>query len=76
MSHDLIDTRSLEAHVLMASRVEQNPALRGLALETLDRWMARPFAFIPYFQKWRDLLVSERDGLLATPASTPETGGT
>jgi hypothetical protein len=63
-AHSRIDQRSLEAHVLMASRVEEEPSLRATALATLDRWMARTSASTPYLEKWRCLLLGDVAELL------------
>jgi hypothetical protein len=69
IAHHQIDARSLEAHILMASRVEKEPSLRAIALTTLDRWMVRSSASTPYFMKWRELLLGDLAKLLAVMRS-------
>ena len=72
MSHELIDARSLEAHELMAARIERDPSLRSIALATLDRWMGRRTASAVYLKKWRALIEGDLEELLATMRSRSE----
>ncbi len=64
-SHAMIDARSLAMHTLMSDRIEKDPALRAKAIETLDRWQAKPNSADPYFNRWRALLHGDLHDLLA-----------
>ena len=72
-THARIDARSREAHILVAARIERDPALRHIALENLDRWMARGSRSQPYFLKWRELLMGDLAKLLEVMRSDAET---
>lgn len=72
MSHEQIDARSLEAHELMARRIERDPSLRRIALATLNRWMERRNASALYLERWRALIEGDLEELLATMRSRSE----
>jgi len=72
-THAHIDARSREAHILVATRIEQEPALRQIALENLDRWLSRGSRSQLYFLKWRELLLGDMAKLLEVMRSDAET---
>jgi len=72
LTHGHIDARSREAHVLVAARIEQNPELRQIALENLDRWMSRTSGSEPYFLKWKEFLKGDLAELLRAMVSDTE----
>jgi hypothetical protein len=72
MTHAQIDARSLEAHRLIADRLEKDPSLRTKALENLDRWEAQNRVSSPYFVRWRALLVGDIQDLLTMMRSPSE----
>ena len=71
-NHAQIDTRSREAHCLMAARVEKDPSLRQIAVATLERWLETPSASVPYLLRWRELLLGDLHELLAVMRSDGE----
>jgi hypothetical protein len=56
-SHRLLDARSLAMHVVIARKIERDPALLAVARRNLERWSAQRQGDVPpWLKEWRGVL--------------------
>ena len=77
-SHPWHDQLGLLYHQAMAEKIRLRPALRGIALDNIERWIARndyPPSVLRALGRWRELLTSAPvDELLAAMTDPSEHG--
>jgi hypothetical protein len=77
-SHVWLDQLGLRYHEAIAKKFRANPALRQVAIDNIDRWMARndyPISVQRSLRQWRNLLTrSPLDQLIEAMLDPSEAG--